>query len=197
VSESDDAQADPTPDAPRLVVVSGASGAGKTSVAQRLLQDSRFGRAVTATTREPREGEQDDVDYHFLTAGAFHKRLIAAELLAPAEVYGHWYGTPRENVEAILASGRHCILVIDVQGVEDLKESGVEALYVFVDAPSFEDLQERLRSRGDEDPEKISARLRAALGELEKKDLFDKVLVNEDIERAARELAGWLGIDLA
>ena len=183
-----DAPSEVAHEVPRLVVVSGASGAGKTSVAQRLLEDARFGRAVTATTREPREGERDGVDYHFLSAGVFHKHLIAAEFLAPAEVYGHWYGTPRENVEAILASGRHCILVIDVQGVEDLQASGVEALYVFVDAPSFEDLQERL---------KISARLRAALGELEKKDLFDRVLVNQDIERAARELAGWLGLDLA
>ncbi|MDJ0522764.1 MAG: guanylate kinase [Planctomycetota bacterium] len=184
-------------DGQRLVVVSGASGAGKTSVAHRLLLDERFGRAVTATTREPREGEQDGVDYHFLTAGEFHKRLIASAFLAPAEVYGHWYGTPRENVEAILASGRHCILVIDVQGVEDLQGSDVEALYVFVDAPSFEELQQRLRGRGDEDPDKISARLRAARSELDKKDLFDRVLVNDDIDRAARELAGWLGLELA
>ncbi len=184
-------------EAQRLVVVSGASGAGKTSVAHRLLEDARFARAVTATTREPREGEQDGVDYHFLTAGAFHKRLIADDFLAPAEVYGHWYGTPRENVEAILASGRHCILVIDVQGVEDIKSSGVEALYVFVDAPSFEELQQRLRGRGDEDPEKISARLRAARAELDKKDLFDRVLVNDDIDRAAREVADWLGLELA
>lgn len=184
-------------DAARLVVVSGASGAGKTSVAQRLLQDARFGRAVTATTREPRGAEQDGRDYHFLTAGDFHKRLITGDFLAPAEVYGHWYGTPRENVEGILASGRHCILVIDVQGVEDLQGSDVEALYVFVDAPSFEELQQRLRGRGDDDPEKISARLRAARAELNKKDLFDRVLVNDDIDRAARELAGWLGLELA
>ena len=123
--------------------------------------------------------------------------MIADEFLAPAEVYEHWYGTPRENVEAILSSGRHCILVIDVQGVEDLQSSDVQALYVFVDAPSFEELQERLRGRGDEDPDKISARLRAARSELEKKDLFDRVLVNDDIDRAARELADWLGLDLA
>ncbi len=192
-----EAAADAPAEGPRLVVVSGASGAGKTSVAQRLLADERFGRAITATTREPREGEQDGVDYHFMTAGDFHKRLIADDFLAPAEVYEHWYGTPRENVEAILGSGRHCILVIDVQGVEDLQGSDVEGLYVFVDAPSFEELQERLRGRGDEDPDMISARLRAARSELDKKDLFDRVLVNDDIDRAARELAGWLGIDLA
>ena len=190
------ASGDDSAPAPRLVVMSGASGAGKTSVAHRLLEDARFARAVTATTREPRGEEQDGVDYHFLTAGDFHKRLIADGFLAPAEVYGHWYGTPRENVERILASGRHCLLVIDVQGVEDLRQSDVEALYVFVDAPSFEELERRLRSRGDDAPEKISARLRAARAELETKHLFDEVLVNDDIERAAGELAGWLGIQL-
>jgi len=182
---------------PQLHVISGASGAGKTSVAHRPLEDPRFARAVTATTREPRGDEQDGRDYHFLTAGAFHKRLIADGFLAPAEVYGHWYGTPRENVDKILASGRHCLLVIDVQGVEDLRSSAVEARYVFVDATSFEELERRLRSRGDDDPERISARLRAARAELEKKDLFDRVLVNDDIERAARELADWIGLELA
>jgi len=182
---------------PQLLVVSGASGAGKTSVAHRLLEDPRFARAVTATTREPRGEEQDGQAYHFLTAGAFHKRLLADGFLAPAEVYGHWYGTPRENVDAILASGRHCLLVIDVQGVEDLRASAVEALYVFVDATSLEELERRLRSRGNDAPERISARLRAARAELKKKDLFDRVLVNDDIERAARELAGWVGLELA
>ncbi len=182
---------------PQLLVISGASGAGKTSVAHRLLEDPRFARAVTATTREPRGDEQDGRDYHFLTAGAFHKRLIADGFLAPAEVYGHWYGTPRENVDQILASGRHCLLVIDVQGVEDLRSSAVEARFVFVDATSFEELERRLRSRGDDGPERISARLRAARAELEKKDLFDRVLVNDDIERAARELADWIGLELA
>lgn len=179
----------------RLVVISGASGAGKTSVAYRVLEDARFERAVTATTRAPRPGEQDAVDYHFLSRPAFQARWTADGFLAPAEVYGHLYGTPRENVERIRASGRHCLLVIDVQGVEDLKAQGVEALYVFVDAPSFEELERRLRGRGDDAAERIEARLAAARAELDKKDLFDRVLVNDDVERAARELAAWIGVE--
>ena len=179
----------------RLVVMSGASGAGKTSVAYRVLEDARFERAVTATTRAPREGEQDGVDYHFLDEPTFRSRWQAGGFLAPAEVYEHLYGTPRENVVRIRASGRHCLLVIDVQGVEDLKAQGVEALYVFVDAPSFEELERRLRGRGKDAADRIEARLAAARAELDKKDLFDRVLVNDDVERAARELAAWVGVE--
>lgn len=182
-------------DGGRLVVMSGASGAGKTSVAYRLLEDPRFERAVTATTRAPRPGEQDGVDYHFLAEATFRSRWAADGFLAPAEVYEHLYGTPRENVERIRASGRHCLLVIDVQGVEDLKAQAVEALYVFVDAPSFEELERRLRGRGDDAADRIEARLAAARAELDKKDLFDQVLVNDDVDRAARELAAWLGVE--
>ncbi len=179
----------------RLVVMSGASGAGKTSVAYRLLEDARFERAVTATTRAPREGERDGVDYHFLDEATFRARWEAGGFLAPAEVYEHLYGTPRENVERIRASGRHCLLVIDVQGVEDLKAQAVEGFYVFVDAPSFEELERRLRGRGKDAADRIEARLAAARAELNKKDLFDRVLVNDDVERAARELAAWIGVE--
>ncbi len=178
-----------------LIVISGASGAGKTSVAYRLLEDPRFARAVTATTRAARAGEQDGVDYHFLAEPEFRGRWAKEGFLAPAEVYGDLYGTPRENVERIRTSGRHCLLVIDVQGVEDLKARGLEALYVFVDAPSFEELERRLRSRGKDAAQSIEARLAAARAELEKKDLFERVLVNDDVDRAAGELAGWIGVD--
>ena len=178
----------------RLIVISGASGAGKTSVAHRLLEDDRFARAVTATTRPPRADERDGVDYEFMAEDAFRAQWEVGGFLAPAEVYGHLYGTPRENVEGILDSGRHCLLVIDVQGVDDLRGQARDALYIFVDAPSFEELERRLRSRGGDTEETIEARLQAARIELETTGLFDRVLVNDDIERAAGELAGWVGI---
>lgn len=179
----------------RLIVLSGASGAGKTSVARRLLEDGRFQRAVTATTRPPRGEEREGVDYHFVDPDDFRARWRAGGYLAPAQVYGHLYGTPRENVERILDSGRHCLLVVDVQGVEDLRRREIEALYVFVDAPSFAELERRLRSRGDDAATTIKARLEAARAELRTKERFDRILVNDDIERAARELAGWVGIE--
>jgi len=181
---------------PQLIVMSGASGVGKTSIAERLLAHPAFARAVTATTRAPRGGEQDGVDYHFLDAEAFRSGIAVGRFLEHADVYGRLYGTPRANVEQILESGRNCVLLLDVQGVESLRADGVEALYVFVAPPSMEELERRLRSRADDTPEAIEARLRAAAHEMTKQDAFDRVLVNDEVERAARELAGWVGIDL-
>ena len=105
----------------RLIVISGASGVGKTSLAQRLLEHPAFRRAVTATTRAPRGQEQDQVDYHFLSRERFEAEIEAGRFLEHAHVYGRLYGTPRENVEKILQSGQHCVLLLDVQGVESLR----------------------------------------------------------------------------
>ena len=180
----------------RLIVISGASGVGKTSVAERLLEEPDFTRAVTATTRAPRGSEQDGVDYEFLSKAQFRDRLDAGHFLEHADVYGALYGTPRENVVKILESGQNCVLLLDVQGVESLRADGVEALYVFVTAPSMEELERRLRDRANDSPKALEARIRAARDEMTKQDRFDRVLVNDEIERAARELAGWIGIDL-
>ena len=181
----------------KLIVISGASGVGKTSLAERLLAHPSFTRAVTATTRAPRGNEQDGVDYHFLSRERFEADIAAGRFLEHADVYGRLYGTPRENVARILESGQHCVLLLDVQGVESLQADGVEALYVFVTAPSMEELERRLRARGDDAPEAVEARIREAKNEMDQQDRFDRVLINDEIERAARELAGWVDIDLA
>jgi len=178
----------------RILVVSGTSGAGKTSVAKRLLRDPRFGRARTATTRPPRDGERDGVDYDFLSEAAFAEALAKGAFLEHAVVYGRHYGTPRANLESVLAAGRHCVLVVDVQGARNLKAMGLEALYVFIEAPGMDELRRRLERRGQDAPDVIEERLEAAAKERDEARHFDVVLVNDDIEETTRRLAAEAGL---
>jgi guanylate kinase len=180
----------------RLVVVSGPSGVGKTALVDRLLEDPRFARAVTATTRPPRGAERDGVDYVFLSAEEFRRRVGAGWFLEHAEVYGRSYGTPRDAVDDACLAGRHCLLNIDVQGAATLRRLGVDALFVFVAPPSLEELERRIRRRGQDGPEVAARRLAAAAGELERQGEFDLVVVNDDLEATARRLAAALGVTL-
>ncbi len=182
----------------RLLVLSGPSGAGKSTLAERLLCDARFGRAITATTRPPRTGEVDGVHYRFLSEEAFRRGLAGGAFLEHAEVYGRLYGTPRESPEAVLSAGRHCVLVVDVQGAASVKTLVPEALLVFVKAPNADELRRRLSTRGLDGPEAVDRRLAALAGELARAGAFDHVVLNDDVERAAREIARLAGVgDLA
>ena len=180
----------------RVVIVSGPSGVGKSAVADRLLTDPRFRRAVTATTRAPRAGEIDGTHYHFLTREAFEKRLADGWFLEHAEVYGKLYGTPKSSVDLVLATGAHCILVIDVQGAATLRRAGVVALYVLLTAPNPAELERRLRGRGLDSAEDIARRLSAADAEMAASASFDQVLVNDSIEAAAASVARLVGVAL-
>ena len=180
---------------PRLLVISGTSGSGKTTVAGALLRDPRYGRARTATTRAPREGEVDGVDYDFLTEEAFRAGLARGDFVEHAVVYGRLYGTPRANLQSILDSGRNCVLVVDVQGVRNLRQQAIEAFTVFVEAPSPEELRRRLEGRGKDDPKTIECRLEAAAKEREEAEGFDLVLVNDVVESAVRQLVARAGLD--
>jgi guanylate kinase len=180
----------------RLVVVSGPSGVGKTALIERLLRDRRFGRAVTATTRAPRGAERDGVDYLFLERPEFERRLARGWFLEHADVYGRLYGTPRDALEAIRCEGRHCLLNVDVQGAATLRRLGTDALFVFVAPPGLEELERRIRARGEDFPDTLSRRLAAARAEIERRAEFDLVLVNEDLEETARALAAAVGVDL-
>ncbi len=180
----------------RLLVLSGPSGVGKTVVAERLLLDPRFGRAITATTRAPRAGERDGVDYHFLTVEEFRRRLAAGWFLEHAEVYGRLYGTPVASVEDLRAAGRHCLLVIDVQGAATLRRQGVDALFVFLDPPSLDELARRLAGRDGVDSPAFLKRMAAAATELAQAPTFDCRVINLEIEDAARKVAACAGVTL-
>lgn len=179
----------------QLLVVSGCSGAGKTTVVECLLGDPLFARARTATTRPPRDGEHNREDYDFLSEEAFRAGLARGDFVEHAEVYGHWYGTPRGNLEEVLSSGRHCVLVVDVQGARTLREIGLDAIFVFLRAPSPEVLRRRLESRRKDSPEVIARRLEEARRERAETEHFDLVLTNDDVEETARRLAAQAGVD--
>jgi guanylate kinase len=179
----------------RLLVLSGPSGAGKTTLARSLLRDPSFARARTATTRAPRGDERDGVDYDFLSPAAFEEGARRGDFLETAEVYGHRYGTPRRNLEALVDAGRNAVLVVDVQGARTLRQLGIPGTFVFVTAPSPEALRRRLEARGEDDPTTIQRRLEAAEREAEEAEHFDLVVVNDDVEAATRRLARDAGLD--
>jgi guanylate kinase len=165
-----------------LVVISGPSGVGKDTIIRELRErhpDPRRHFVVTYKTRPPRDYEVDGRDYHFVTVDDFRALEEGGAFLEVANVHGHWSGTPRDQVELALQSGRDAILKIDVQGARAVKEQVADALLIFVAPPSFETLEDRLRDRGTESPDEMERRQRDAATELARQDLYDHVVVNE------------------
>jgi guanylate kinase len=171
----------------KLVVISGPSGVGKTSILRRLLSDlPQLIPSVSATTRPPRAGEKDGVDYHFLSAGEFEKRLAAGEFLECCRVYGrqHWYGTLVAEVAPRLAAGAWVVLEIDVEGTLSILERYPEAVTIFVEPTRPDQLEERLTGRGTESPEAMARRLEVARRELLEAYRYQHRVVNENLETA-------------
>lgn len=173
----------------RLVVLSGASGAGKSTIVHRLIDRAagKVRRSISATTRAPREGEVPGLDYHFVTADEFD--ALRGDLLESAEVHGAWYGTPASPVRDALARGECVVLVIDVQGGFQIRRKVPNALLVFVQAPSLRELEARLRERGTDDDATIARRLTNARREIEAARDYDVQLVNDDLEACVDALA--------
>lgn len=165
---------------PLLVVVSGPSGVGKSTIVAQLARSyPQVVPIVTNTTRPRRPGEVDDVHYHFLPADEFEALRATGGLLECANVHGYWYGTPVQQVRGILAAGRDAILTIDPQGARSVRELVPDALLIFVMPPSLEDLDARLAGRGSESAESLAIRRRNAEREMASSSDYDYVIVNE------------------
>ena len=167
------------------VVLSAPSGAGKTTIAKRLLASRRdLGYSVSCTTRAARAGEVDGQDYHFLSRDEFDARVARGEFAEWAEVHGHRYGTLRTEVERILASGRHVMLDIDVQGARQVTAAFPDAVTIFVVPPNVEVLVARLLGRKSEDAAALALRLRNARLELLDAPRYQHLVENDDLDRA-------------
>jgi guanylate kinase len=169
-----------------ILVITGPSGVGKGTLIKELLERvPGLQLAVSATTRQPREGEVNGRDYHFLSGEDFDRRVAAGEFVEHAEYAGNRYGTLRSE---LARPARGIVLEIDVQGARQVRETLPEATRIFIEPPSFEDLARRLARRGADSPDQIERRLEAAREELAARDRFDHRIVNDDLERAAGEL---------
>lgn len=171
----------------RLIIFSAPSGAGKTTIVHHLLRKfPELEFSVSACSRDKREGERDGVDYYFIGPEAFKQKIRDDEFLEWQEVYtDHFYGTLKSEVERIWKKNKYVIFDVDVEGGINLKKRfGSKALGVFVMPPSIKSLEDRLRSRKTETPESISRRMGKAEHELKTANLFDKILMNENLEKA-------------
>ena len=173
-----------------LTVISGPTAVGKGTVVRYMLEHfADVHLSVSATTRAPRPGELDGVDYFFLTEDEFKLLIETDQMLEYAIVHGkHYYGTPRQPVENAIASGKHVLLEIDIQGARLVKSARPETKTIFIAPPTWDDLVARLRGRGTESVEEQERRLETARVELQSQSEFDHVVINDEVARCAHEV---------
>jgi guanylate kinase len=174
----------------RVFVITGPSGVGKGTLIRTLLQRiPELELSVSATTREPRPGEEDGIDYHFLSDAEFDGKVLAGDFIEHAGYSGHRYGTLREELDRRLERGVPVVLEIEVQGARQVRETMPEAVQVFIAPPSEEALRTRLVGRGTDAPEQVEGRLRTAAEELRAQREFPHVVVNDRLDDAVEALA--------
>ena len=172
-----------------VFVISAPSGAGKHSILHPILgQDPNIEYSISATTRPPREGEQDGRDYHFLDEAEFRRRLEAGEFAEWAVVHGHLYGTLHGELDRRIGSGKDVVLEIDVQGMRNLRRMRPDAVTVFIMPPSLEALAQRLRGRGANDEADIALRVENARSEMAAANEYDYIVVNDKLEDAIADM---------
>ena len=184
---------------PLLLILSSPSGAGKTTLTQRLLRDfsNRLTFSVSLTTRQPRPNEVDGQDYHFVDEAAFRAKVEAGELAEWAEVHGNLYGTSVSEIERARAQGAQALLFdVDYQGARQIKAKLPQAVGVFILPPSMAELRRRLSGRGTESPESLERRFAAAKREIEHYPFFDYLVLNRELQHALAELTGIIHAEL-
>jgi guanylate kinase len=168
---------------PLLIVLSGLSGAGKDAVLARMKESGCcLEYIITVTTRPPRAGERDSVDYHFVSEKKFQEMVEKGELLERAEVYGNWYGVPKEPIKQALDKKQDVIVKVDIQGAATIKKILPGAVFIFLLPPSMEELIQRLKQRHTESAFDLSRRVKAAEEEIKQLPLFDYIVVNKSDE---------------
>ncbi|MCX7883347.1 MAG: guanylate kinase [Brevinematales bacterium] len=174
----------------KIIVISGPSGVGKTTLYKKLLAEfpERLAFSVSVTTRPPRPGERDGIDYYFYSREQFEQAKNRGEFAEWAEVYGNYYGTLKSELERIMASGKTALLDVDVQGGMSIRKAFHEAYLIFILPPSFEELKERILKRCSDNPEAIRRRLHQAREEIKMASLYDLCIENKNLDEAYASL---------
>jgi guanylate kinase len=172
-----------------LIVISGPSGAGKGTICKALLEnDKDLFLSISATTRDPRQGEAEGINYYYLTRDEFKEKIQKGDFLEWAEVYGNFYGTPKSKVEDMLNSGKNVILEIDIQGALRVKENSKDGVFIFILPPSMEELKNRITNRGTETPEALVERFNSAYKEINYISKYNYGVVNDTVDEAVKKV---------